>query len=208
MMVVDIVILLILVFFFISGARRGLIRQVLDIVGIILAFIGAFYLAHYLAQYLEQSIELSYNLSLVVAAVVIFIGILIIFHALGLIFKKVAEITLFGSVDRVGGGLFGAFKGVLLVSLLLVIAFNIPLPDKVHKELRSRPLVTGIYPILPSLFDFAFTHSPSELDFDSILRPHRKPDVLDNLEDKAKEGEKGMKTRNEQLEKALEDLDD
>ena len=200
MMVVDIVILLILVFFFISGARRGLIRQVLDIVGIILAFIGAFYLAHYLAQYLEQSIELTYNLSLVVAAVVIFIGILIIFHALGLIFKKVAEITLFGSVDRVGGGLF--------VSLLLVIAFNIPLPDKVHKELRSRPLVTGIYPILPSLFDFAFTHSPSELDFDSILRPHRKPDVLDNLEDKAKEGEKGMKTRNEQLEKALEDLDD
>jgi len=207
-MVIDIVILLILIFFFISGARRGLIRQVIDIVGIILAFIGAFYLAHYLAEYLERSIELTYNISLVVAAIVIFIGILIIFHALGLLFKKLAEITLFDSVDRVGGGLFGAFKGVLLISLLLVIALNIPLPEKAKKELRARPLASGIYPVLPSLFDFAFSHSPSELDFDSILRPRRRTDVLDALEDKAKEGEKGMKTRKKQLEKALEDLDD
>lgn len=207
-MVVDIVILLILVFFFISGARRGLIRQVLDIVGIILAFISAFYLARYFAEYLERSIELTYNISLVVAAIVIFIGILVLFHALGLLLKKVAEITLFGSVDRVGGGLLGAFKGVLLVSLLLVIAFNIPLPQKVHKELGTRPLASGIYPVLPSLFDFAFSHFPSELDFDSILRSRRGTDVLDTLEEKAKEGEKGMKTRNEKLEKALEDLDD
>jgi membrane protein required for colicin V production len=207
-MVIDIVILLILVFFFISGMRRGLIRQVLDILGIIIAFIGAFYLARYLAEYLEQSIELTYNISLVVAAFVIFIGILILFHALGLFFKKIAEITLFGSADKVGGGLFGALKGVLLVSLLLVIALNIPLPEKVQKELRTRPLATGIYPVLPSLFDFAFSYSPSKLDFDSILRLRRRTDVLDTLEDKAKEGEKGMKTRKEQLEKALEDLDD
>jgi membrane protein required for colicin V production len=207
-MVVDIIILIILVFFFISGMKRGLIRQVLDIVGIILAFIGAFYLAHYLAGYFEQSIELPYNISLVVAAVVIFIGILLLFHALGLIFQKIAEITLFGSVDRVGGGLFGAFKGVLLVSLLLVIALNIPLPEKAHRELRTRPLSSGIYPVLPSLFDFVFSHSPSELDFDSVLRSRGRTDVRNALEEKKKEGEKSVKTRKEQLEKALEDLDD
>ena len=207
-MVIDIIIILILVVFFISGMKRGLIRQVLDIVGIIVAFIGAFFLAHYVAEYLEYSIELTYNISLVVAAVAVFIGILLLFHALGLIFKKVAEITLFGSADRVGGGLFGAFKGVLLISLLLVIALNIPLPDKVHRELRTRPLTAGIYPVLPSLFDFAFSLSPSELDFDSIMKPDRRNDLRDSLRDKAKEDEKGIKSRNEQMEKALEDLDD
>jgi membrane protein required for colicin V production len=207
-MVVDIIILLILVFFFISGMRRGLIRQVLDILGIIIAFIGAFYLAQYLAAYFQQSIELNYSISLVVAAVAIFIGILLLFHALGLLFQKMAEITLFGSVDRVGGGFFGAFKGVLLVSLLLVIALNIPLPEKTHRELRTRPLSSMIYPVLPSLFDLAFSHFPSHLDFDSIMSPRRGKDVLDTLDEKKKEGEKSMKTRKEQLEKALEDLDD
>jgi membrane protein required for colicin V production len=207
-MVVDIVIVLILVFFFISGMRRGLIRQVLDIVGIILAFIGAFYLAHYLARYFEQSIELTYNVSLVVAAVVIFVGIILLFHALGLIFQKIAEITLFGSVDRVGGGLLGTFKGVLLVSLLLVIALNIPLPEKAHRELRRRPLSMAIYPVLPTLFDLTLSLFPSELDFDSILSSRGSMDLRDTLEEKKKEGEKSVKTRKEQLEKALEDLDD
>ena len=207
-MIIDIVIILILVFFFISGLRRGLIRQVLDIVGIIFAFIGAFYLAHFVADYLQQSIELTYTVSLVVAAVAIFIGIILLFHALGLIIKKVAEITLFGSVDKAGGGLFGAFKGVLLISLLLVIAFNIPLPEKAHRKLGGRPIVTAIYPVLPSLFDFVLSHSPSDLDFDSMMRPRFENDLPSTLEDKAKEGKKSVKTRKEQLEKALEDLED
>lgn len=207
-MVIDIIIILILVFFFISGMKRGLIRQVLDIVGIIIAFIGAFYLAHFVAGYLAESIELTYNVSLVIAAVAVFIGILLIFHALGLIFKKVAEITLLGSMDRVGGGLFGAFKGVLLVSLLLVIAFNIPLPRDVHREMRGRPLVTGIHPVLPSLFDLVLSLSPSDLDFDSMLNAGRRKDLRDAAKEKTEEGEKSMKTRKEQMEKALEDLED
>lgn len=207
-MVIDIIIILILVFFFISGMKRGLIRQVLDILGIILAFIGAFYLAHFVAGYLAESIELTYNVSLVIAAVAVFIGILLLFHALGLVFKKIAEITLFGSVDRVGGGLFGAFKGVLLVSLILVIAFNIPLPEKVHREMRDRPLVIGIYPFLPSLFDLALSLSPSELDFDSILDSRRGKELRDAAEDKAEEGEASIRSRKKQMEKALEDLED
>jgi len=207
-MVVDIVIMLILVFFFVSGMRRGLIRQALDILGIVIAFIGAFYLARYLAAYFTESIELNYTISLVISAVVIFIGILLLFHALGLLFQKVAEITLLGSVDKLGGGLFGAFKGVLLVSLLLVVALNIPLPEKAQNELRTRPLSSAIHPVLPSVFDFVFSHSPSSLDFESILSPSRRKDALDALEKKKEEGEKSVKTRKEQLEKALEDLDD
>ena len=207
-MVIDIIIIIILVLFFISGARRGLIRQLLDIVGIVVAFIGAFYLAHFVAAFLAESIELTYSVSLVIAAVAVFIGILLLFHALGLVFKKIAEITLFGTVDKVGGGLFGALKGLLLVSLLLVIAFNIPLPEKAHKEMRDRPLVMGIYPVLPNLFDLAFSLTPSDLDFDSIMDARRGEELRDAAKEKAEEGEKSMKTRKEQMEKALEELDD
>jgi membrane protein required for colicin V production len=204
-LVIDIIIIVVLVFFFISGARRGLVRQVLDILGIILAFIGAFYLAHYLARYLEESIDIRYDISLVVSAVAIFIGILVFFHVLGILFKKTAEITLLGSVDRIGGGLFGALKGVLLVSLLLVIAFNIPLPDRLKKEIRNRPLAVAIHPVLPSLFDFVLSQTYSRLDFEKIVRTGR---AASTVGEQVEEGKKSMKKRKDDIEKALEDLDD
>ncbi len=207
-MIIDIIILIILVIFFITGAKRGLIRQALDILGIILAFLGAFYLAHYVAGYLEDSIALQYTISLILSAVVIFIAIMIFFKIMGAFFKKVAETALLGPLDRVGGGLFGLFKGVLLVSLLLIIALNIPLPDQYKQQIRDRPLAIGIYPVLPSVFDFVFSHSPSDLYFDKVIRTDEYRRSLDAIKKKAEEGEKGMKSRKESLDKALKELDE
>ena len=207
-MIIDIIILIILVVFFITGAKRGLIRQALDILGIILAFLGAFYLAHYVAGYLEDSIALQYTISLILSAVAIFIAIMIFFKVTGAFLKKVAEIALLGPLDRVGGGLFGLFKGVLLVSLLLIIALNIPLPDQYKQQIRDRPLAIGIYPVLPSVFDFVFSHSPSDLYFDKVIRTDEYRRSLDAIKKKAEEGEKGMKSRKESLDKALKELDE
>ena len=207
-MIIDIIILIILAVFFITGIKRGLIRQALDILSIILAFLGAFYLAHYVADYLEDSIELQYNICLVLSAVAIFIVILIFFRIMGLFLKKLAEIALLGPLDRIGGGLFGLFKWVLLISLLLIIALNIPLPDQYKREIRDRPLAIGIYPILPSLFDFIFSHSPSDLYFDKVIRTDDYRRSLDAVKEKAEESEKGMKSRKESLDKALKELDE
>jgi membrane protein required for colicin V production len=207
-MVIDIIIILILVVFSISGLKRGLIRQVLDILGIILAFIGAFYLAHYLARYLEESIELRYDMSLVISAVAIFIGILVFFHVLGVLFKKTVEIAHLGSIDKIGGALLGVFKGVLLVSLLLVIALNIPLPDALKNEMRDRPLAVAIYPVLPSLFDFVLSRVYPQLDFGKVVRSDHGPGAVDAAEEQLEKGEKSIKKRKKDIEKTLENLDD
>jgi membrane protein required for colicin V production len=207
-MVIDAIILIILIVFFISGMKRGLIKQVLDILGLLFAFLGAFYLAHFVAVYLEESISLQDNISLVLSAVVIFICILFFFKAIGVLFKKLAEVTLLGSLDRIGGGLLGLFKGVLLISLLLIIAFNIPIPESYKVQIRKRPLAIGIYPVLPSLFDTVFSHSPADLDFDKVIRSDEYRRSVDALKKEAEESEKGMKSRKESLEKALKDLDE
>ena len=196
--IAEIVIIFILAFFFISGFKRGLIRQVLDIVGIVAAFIGAFYFAHYLAIYFESSLRLPYRMALVVSALVIFIGILILFHLLGLLFKKVASITLMGPFDRVGGAIFGAFKGVLLVSLILVILFNIPLPHDFKEELRADPLAAALYPVLPILFDLIMSHSPARLNFERIVRSggKRRAELQEGIEEGKRDGEaSGKKIR-------------
>lgn len=169
--IVSIAIISVIAIYFISGMRRGLIRQIADIVGIIVAFVGAFYFAHYLAQYLEREFSLYYKISLVIAAVVLFVAIILVFRLIGVVLRRFADITLLSGVDALGGGLLGAFKGVLLVSLILVIVFSLPFPDDLKADLRSNRLVAAIHPVLPWLFNLALKNAPGDLNFqNSILR--------------------------------------
>ncbi len=167
--IVDVVILVVLLFFLISGTRRGLIRQILQVVGIIAAFVGAFFLAHHLATYLQGRFDIGYQISLVVSAAALFVGIIVLFHLLGLAMHKMAQITLLGPFDRIGGAVFGLLKGLLLVSLLLVILLSIPLPDHVKDELAGDPLVAVTYPVLPVIFNLVASHSAAAPYFEENL---------------------------------------
>ncbi len=170
-MIVNIIIIAVIAVYFISGMRRGLIRQVMDIVGIIVAFVGAFYFAHYLAQYLEEQFAVHYKISLVVAAVGLFVGIILAFRFIGLVLRKFADITLLSGIDTLGGGILGAFKGVLLVSLILVIIFGLPFSDDFKAELGANRLVSVVHPVLPWVFNYMLKHVPGGLDFEkNILR--------------------------------------
>jgi len=185
---VEIIIGVVVAYFLIGGVRKGLVRQVLEVVGIIAAFLCAFYLAHNLAVYMQPKIDLSYNLLLVISAAAIFAAVIIGFHYLGLAMRKFLSITLLGSFDRVMGGVFGAIKGLMLCSLLLIILLALPLPGDFRKELRDDPVVSRVRPVLPVLYDTFF--SASDVDFDDII-----DSAGDELRKKA--GEKSEMIRNE-----------
>lgn len=188
--IIDAVIVILIVFYFISGIRRGLIRQVLDIVGIIAAFIGAFYFAGHLATYFDQRFNVPHQAALLISAIIIFVGILLLFNLLGISFQKISKVTLLSPFDRLGGGLFGAFKGVLLVSLFLVVLLNIPLPDKFKAELRRDRLVAVIYPVLPRVFDFILLRTRVDLDYWSgrVRDIKKAKDHIKDVEGQLKEG--------------------
>lgn len=209
-LIIDFLIVLILAFFFFSGLRRGLIRQVLEIAGIIAAFVGAFYLAHHVANYLEGSLELGYRLSLVISAILLFIGILLFFHLIGLALKKMASITLLGPMDRLGGGVFGLLKGALIASLLLVIIMNIPLPARFKAELSRDRMVKVIYPLLPNVFDLFLSRTPDRLSFEKVTRVagYGKDEALERAKEEAEEVQEGIKSRKKKAEEAIRELED
>ncbi|MBD3179692.1 MAG: hypothetical protein GF417_08835 [Candidatus Latescibacteria bacterium] len=188
---IDIAIGIIFVWFLIAGVRRGLIRQVLEVVGIIAAFICAFYLAHNLALYLKPRIEISYNIATVISAVIIFAGVIIGFHFLGLALRKFISITLLGSFDRVMGGIFGGVKGLLLCSLLLIILMALPLPENFRDRLEEDPVVAVVAPLLPVLFDTVFSTTGTR--FDDVI------DSGDELMEKARDKSRKLKERGDKI---------
>jgi membrane protein required for colicin V production len=170
MQIFRIVILAFLAWFFIVGVKRGLIRQVLEVVGIIVAFLAAFYFAHNLAGWIEVRTSADYRVSLSLAALAIFIGIIIGVHFVGLGLKKIFGLTIMGVFDRVAGGLFGALKGVLIISLVLSVIMILPVPDDIKDELREDPVTGAIYPVLPVMFDAVVSNIPGGASFEQIAR--------------------------------------
>ncbi len=197
--VARIIIIGILLVFFVSGMRRGFIRQCLAIIGIVAAFVGAFYLAHHLAGVFTEQFGLSYKPSVIISAVVLFVGIIIGFHFAGITIQKLIDITPLGMFDRIGGAALGAVKGVLFVSLLLIIILSLPLPEDISERLESDTMVRVIYPVLPAFFDLVLSAFPSDLDFEEVIDENRAGRAVDQMKKKASEIEEKVDLRKKKL---------
>lgn len=199
-----IVILAVLAWFFIVGVKRGLIRQVLEVVGIVVAFLAAFYFAHALSEWIEIKTSADYRLSLAMAALAIFIGIIIGVHFIGLGLKKLFGLTIMGVFDRVAGGLFGALKGILIISLVLSVLMVLPVPDDIKDELREDPVTGAIYPVLPVLFDAVVSNIPGGVKFEQIARI-KDSDAVKDAKKKLDNIKEDFETSKDRLEKDPED---
>ena len=199
-----IIILAVIAWFFIIGVKRGLIRQVLEVVGIVVAFLAAFYFAHTLAEWIEIRTSADYRLSLAMAALAIFIGIIIGVHFIGLGLKKLFGLTIMGVLDRVTGGLFGALKGVLIVSLVLSVIMILPVPDDIKDELREDPVTGAVYPVLPVMFDTVVSKIPGGAKFEQIARI-KDSEAVKDAKEKLDNIKEDFETSKDRLEKDTED---
>jgi membrane protein required for colicin V production len=204
MLIVRIIIAVVLAGFLIAGLRRGLIRQVLEVVGLILAFVMAFYFAQALAAWIAGQADVGYNIALIIAAVVIFVGIIVFFHWIGILMQKFFKMTILGLFDHVAGAVFGLVKGLLLISLVLVIILAAPFPKDVQEQILEDPVTASIYPVLPVMYDLIVTHLPGGESFEKIARIGGSK----TLEETTEKLRKDIEETGEKLKDKAEDLGD
>jgi len=103
------------------GAWRGLVREVLSILGWIIAFLAANLLAGPLGPAMPQAIP-SPELRVAAAYVAVFVVSLIATALLGLLLSKIVKAVGLGGIDRMLGALFGAARGLLIVLAAALLA--------------------------------------------------------------------------------------
>ena len=168
--VITIVIFLVVLFFLVDGIRRGLVRQLFEIAGLIAAFIGAYYLGHTIAHRFDGSTRISFAVSRFFFSAVVFIVIALAFHLLGLLFQKMVSFTVLGPVDRVGGAFFGAVKGVLFVSLVCVLLFSVPDAGGLTAKIKANQAAAAIHPVLPRVYNIFMKRSSVPLESSDFVR--------------------------------------
>ena len=135
------------------GAWRGLVRELISVLGWVIAFLAANLLAGPLGPAMPQAIPTP-ELRMAAAYAAVFLGSLVVTSLAGLLLSKIVKAVGLGGVDRLLGTAFGAARGLLIVLAAALVAGLTSAPREAFwKESTSGPLLAqaaqALKPLLP-----------------------------------------------------------
>ena len=135
------------------GAWRGLVREIISMLGWVIAFLAANLFAGPLGGVMPQSIPTP-ELRVAAAYVAVFVGSLMATSLIGLLLSKIMKAVGLGGLDRFLGALFGTARGLLIVLAAALLAGLTSAPrqpfwrDSASGGLLARA-VLALKPMLP-----------------------------------------------------------
>ena len=122
----DVIIFIIILYFLITGYRKGFVRQTATVLGLLLAIYLSLIFYLDFVVFLERFLDFSPTLLQFISFALIFIAANLAVHILGEIVKSLLDWMYLESVDRGGGFLLGGIKGLALAYLIVLILSQIP----------------------------------------------------------------------------------
>lgn len=153
---VDWVLLAVLVFSMLLGAWRGLVYEVLSVLGWAVSFYAAQYFAPIVAGWLPLQSS-SETVRYAVAFVLVFVAGVFTAGLLAFLLKKLIEAIGLRPVDRTMGAAFGLVRGVILLLAAAVVMDMTALKSSTWwQESKGAPVLSaalkGLKPVLPEQF--------------------------------------------------------
>ena len=156
MVTVDLVFLAVLGFSMLLGAWRGLVYEVLSVLGWAVSFYAAQYFAPVVAGWLPFQSS-SETVRYAAAFALVFVAAVFIAGLLAFLMKKLIESIGLRPVDRTMGAAFGLVRGVILL-LAAAVVINLTALEKSvwWQESKGAPVLNatlkGLKPVLPEQF--------------------------------------------------------
>lgn len=152
MTIFDYIVLLVLVCSVLISTMRGLIKEMLSLVGWVVAFVVANAYGAQLAEMLPAAVP-GVALRMMLAFVVLFIGVRILAGLLTMALDAVVTASGLGFADRGLGSLFGVARGLVLVMAGVILCGMTEIPRQPFwtNALFSALAETGVRSIKPYL---------------------------------------------------------
>ena len=156
MAALDWIFLGVLGFSMLMGAWRGLVFELVSIIGWIAAFVLAQWLAPLAATHLPWS-GMSESLRYVVGFVLVFVAALVLSALLAVLIKKLVAAVGLSPLDRLLGAVFGLARGLVLLLACAIVVNMTPLhryawwQDSLGAQWAQIGL-QGLKPVLPQEF--------------------------------------------------------
>jgi membrane protein required for colicin V production len=144
MIAVDYVILAILIISAVMGLVRGLLREAVAVITWFLAIVLAWYFADSLSAHLGGVLAGS-PLRIWAARVIIFVGVLLLGGAVGVVLGHYVRVSMFAGMDKFLGFVFGIVRGVVIVGAFTIAVQALSMDqDPKWKNSRLLPYAIGV----------------------------------------------------------------
>jgi len=154
MSIIDIVLAALLLFGFIRGLFKGLFVEVASLVALVLGVYGAIHFSGFVAGFLESKVDWNEKTINIVAFAITFVIIVLAISLAGKALTKLADFAALGIVNKLAGGVFGALKIGLILSVLLIVfnKLNNTLPFMEKEDLEESVLYEPVKSLAPLIF--------------------------------------------------------
>lgn len=153
----DIIIAIILFLFGIKGFRKGLVIEVVTLLAFGVGIYGAMHFSDFTAEHLQDVMEVNPKYLNTIAFVLTFILLVILVNIIGKMVTKMIQAMNLSFWNKLGGGVFGMAKGLLLCSTVVLVLNNLQwtgiVKEEVRKESYLYPYVEKTVPYLYKGFD-------------------------------------------------------
>lgn len=154
MNIFDIIIAVLLLFGFVRGILKGLFVEVASLVALIAGVYGAMHFSYFISDWLASSVSWDEKYISLTAFAGTFIVIIIVISLLGKILTKVADFASLGILNKILGGVFGALKIGLILSVAFIFfgKMNDTIPFVTKENLAESILYRPVKKIAPMIF--------------------------------------------------------
>ncbi len=146
MNILDIIIIIVLLFGFIKGYKKGLVVEVTTLLALIVGVFGAIKFSSLAASFVSAFFTWNEKIIQLVSFALVFIGIVLAISILAKLITKFINMIALGFINKLSGGVFGALKvGIILgivLGFLLKFSFIIPFfkEDIIKSSLFYEPI--------------------------------------------------------------------
>ncbi|PWG05991.1 CvpA family protein [Polaribacter aquimarinus] len=154
MNIFDIIIAALLLFGFIRGLMKGLFVEVASLVALVGGVYGAIHFSYFVSDFLKESVSWDEKYVTLVAFATTFVIIIIIIALLGKALTKIADFASLGVLNKILGGVFGAMKIGLVLSVIFIFfgKINDSIPFIEKETLEESILYKPVKKIAPTIF--------------------------------------------------------
>ena len=154
MNIFDIVIAALLIFGFVRGVMKGLFVEVASLAALIGGVYGAIHFSYFIGDFLKEAVSWSQEYISLAAFAGTFIIIIVTISLLGKMLTKLADFAALGIINKILGGVFGAIKIGLILSVVFIFfgKMNDTIPFVKKETLDESILYAPVRKIAPTIF--------------------------------------------------------